>query len=143
MNIKVRKTSWQDYQFCYRLTKRNMQDYFIKHWGKWNPKVFRQNFNPKETKIITKNNRRMGYFALKIKTKFCYLDNLQLSTSIQNKGLGTKLMSLIETQTRKSKKKIIKLTVFKDNPAKKLYDRLGYKITRNNNDNSVLMSKKV
>ena len=49
-------------------------------------------------------------------------------------------MKLIEEQIIKTKANIIRLEVFKDNPAKKLYERFDYKIIKDNWA-SVLMEK--
>ncbi|PIN86825.1 hypothetical protein COV19_03040 [Candidatus Woesearchaeota archaeon CG10_big_fil_rev_8_21_14_0_10_44_13] len=78
-----------------------MLHYFKKYWGGWKPKVFRRDFNSKNTKIILKNNKRVGYYVLKQEKKFTYVGNVQISTLFRGKGIGTYIMKLIERQTMK------------------------------------------
>ncbi|MBI2662499.1 GNAT family N-acetyltransferase [Candidatus Woesearchaeota archaeon] len=113
--IKIRRTTWQE---------------------------FHKDFNPEETKIILKNNRRIGYYALKNKSDHYYIDNVQISPSMKGKGIGTHILKLIEKQVLKTKTKVIKLEVFKDNPAKKLYERFNYKLIKDKKT-SILMEKKI
>ncbi len=141
-SIKIKKSTKQDYQYCYRLTKTNMLDYFTKYWGGWKPEVFRKDFDLKSTKIIFKNNRRVGYYVLKNKEDHFYLDNIQISPILIGKGIGTYLMKKIEKEVSKSNIRKIKLEVFKDNPAKRLYEKFGYKIVKDKGT-SVVMEKKL
>ncbi|EKE26347.1 MAG: GCN5-related N-acetyltransferase [uncultured bacterium (gcode 4)] len=138
--IKIRKAIEQDYKYCYRLTKINMLGYFTKYWGGWKSENFLKNFNHSETNIILKNDRRIGYYVIKNKSDYYYLDNIQISPLMKGKWIGSFIMKLIEEQIIKTKANIIRLEVFKDNPAKKLYERFDYKIIKDNWA-SVLMEK--
>jgi GNAT superfamily N-acetyltransferase len=140
LSLIIRNATKQDYQFCYRLTKQNMLQYFTKYWGGWKSEVFRKDFNPSTTKIILKDNIRVGYYVLKSGPLCCYVDNMQLSRLVRGKGVGTYLMRLLEKQALQQNKKKVQLTVFKDNPAIRLYKKLGYKIKKDKKT-SVLMEK--
>ena len=139
-NLRIRKATWQDYQFCHRLAKRNMSSYVKKYWGGWNSKLYRQNFNPKNTMIVLYKNKRIAFFRIKPEPDCLYLEDMQISGSMRKKGIGTGLMRIIEKKTIQNKTRKIRLTVFKDNPAKKLYERLAFKI-KEDKGNSVLMEK--
>ena len=141
--FNVRKATWQDYQFCYRVTKSSMEDYVIRYFGSWAALNYHKKFDPNEVEIITKNNKRFGYYILKSKPKFLFIDKIHLSGSIRGKGVGTKLIEMIENKAKKSKKESVRLEVFTDNPAKKLYERLGYKIIDKPKDYLLLMEKRV
>ncbi len=145
MNFKsiiIKKATWKDYQYCYRLTKKNMFPYFKKYWGGWNPKAFRKDFNPLETKIILKNNRRIGFYVLQERNNCFYISNIQISPTMTGKGIGTYVLFLIEKQVSETNKNTIQLTVFKDNPAKKLYQKFGYRALKDKGD-SILMKKEI
>jgi ribosomal protein S18 acetylase RimI-like enzyme len=60
---------------------------------------------------------------------------------MQGKGLGTYLIDLVEKETKKHKLRKIRLKVFKDNPAKKLYLRLGYKLIKSEKSDIILEKK--
>ncbi len=140
--LTIRNCTWQDYRYCYTLTKKNMFHYFKKYWGGWKPSEFRNHFNPKDAKMIIKHKRRIGYYVVKIKKNIHHIDNIQISASMRGKGIGAHVLNRIEKQALKSKRQCIQLTVFKENPARKLYERLGYHIIRDNGS-SVLMQKKM
>ena len=125
--LKIRNATRQDYKFCYGITKRHMKHYAIKHLGQWSPSAYRGEFDPEKVKVLTKNNNRLGYYMVTINPKNLYIDKLQISGLIRGKGVGTKLLELIERKAKKLKKKSVQLHVFTDNPSKNLYKRLGYK----------------
>ncbi|HME87116.1 MAG TPA: GNAT family N-acetyltransferase [Candidatus Nanoarchaeia archaeon] len=140
IDITVRNATNKDYLFCYNLHKKSMLGFVKKHWGVWDPKVFRKNFNIEETRIILSKTKRIGFYAVKLRQGCYYLNDIQISTSMQGKGIGTKIMNSIEKQALKLGKNKVQLTVFKDNPAKQLFEKLGYR-TVNDRGDSLSMGK--
>lgn len=126
--LNIRKCTSDDYWFYYNLVKRNMFLYIKKHLGGWNSKVFRKNFNSKNIKIIQYKNRRIGLYDCIPKKGFLFIQNIQLSGNFQKKGIGSLMLRLIEDEAKKRKLNSIRLNVIKDNPARDLYKRFGYKI---------------
>ncbi|RJQ21376.1 GNAT family N-acetyltransferase [Candidatus Woesearchaeota archaeon] len=122
----LRKCTGADYWFVYRLLKSNMLTYFTKHLGGWKPSVFRSDFDKRRISIIEYKNRRVAFTDLEFENDFTYLRNIQLSKFVRRKGLGTVLLTLMEKTTKKRGIHIIRLRVFKENPAKRLYLRHGY-----------------
>ncbi len=60
--------------------------------------------------------------------------HLGIEPSMQGKGLGTKLIELLQAKANKTADSIWVLDVSEENPrAKALYDRLGFKVTKKNN----------
>ena len=139
--IKIRNSSWDDYNYCYTLAKRNMQPVYKKHKLEWKPKIYRKNFVPKFVKLLEYNNRRIGFYRLVFKENSWYLSDLQISGLLRGKGIGTKIMMLLETIVKKKGCNTIKLRVFSDNPAINLYKKLGYKVLEKQGS-SYLMKKK-
>src|SRR3989344_3393107 len=115
--FKIRNCENRDYRFVYNLLKRNMYALFVKHWGRWNPNVFRDNFNKKNIRIIEYKTKRVAFYDFEFKDGFSYIHNVQVSPSRQGKGLGTCLVSLMENETKRHKLKKIRLKVFKNNLA--------------------------
>ena len=122
----VRPAIEADYQYCYRLTKKNMSDLFCRHWGGWIASAFRKGFDVETVTIVIVNRRRAGYFSKKRNQECLYIDNIQLSSSIQGRGIGT---AILERMLREHRSEMICLTTFSDNPAKHLYERLGFTVT--------------
>jgi len=123
----LRPASEADYQYCYRLTKRNMYDLFCRHWGGWNPSKFRQSFHPENISMIIINGRRVGYLSIKNDDIGIYIDNVQLSPALHGRGIGTDVLGEL---LNRHKQDTISLTTFTDNPVKRLYERLGFRVTK-------------
>ena|SRR3989338_77926 len=140
--FRLRNCKDEDYRFVYNLLKKNMEASFVKHWGGWNPKVFREHFNKKNIKIIEHKTKRVAFYDLEFKENFSYIYNVQVSPSMQRKGLGTFLMGLMEKETMNHGLRKIRLKVFKDNPAKKLYLDRGYKRIKDDGS-AVILEKKL
>ena len=104
-----------------------MHDYFSRHWGGWNSTEFRKGFNPENISMIIKNGRRAGYLAIRNDDGGIYIENIQLSPALLNRGIGTDV--LVDFLDR-HKQDNVRLTTFSDNPAKRLYERLGFCITK-------------
>ena len=139
--FKIRNCKDDDYRLVYNLLKRNMYSLFVKHWGRWNPNVFRDDYHKKDIKIVESGARIVAFYDFEFKEKFSYLNNIQIVKSIQGKGLGTFLMDLMEKKIKKNKLKKIRLKVFKDNLARKFYFRIGYKQIKDEGSSSILEKK--
>jgi ribosomal protein S18 acetylase RimI-like enzyme len=132
----------EDYTFTFNLLKENMLDSFIKNWGSWNDKSFKENFHKENIRIIEHENSSVGYIDFKFKPDCGYINNIQLSEKIRGKGLGTHIMKLLERETLNQELKRICLKVFKDNRAVQLYERLGYKPILED-ESSLIMEKEI
>lgn len=139
--IITREAKWTDYNYCYRLARRNMFPYYQKHTIEWSPKNYRENFNIHNITIIELNNRRIGFFKFEIRQDNWYLADLQISRYQRGKGIGKYVMSYIESIATKNTNNLIRLSVFIDNPAVEFYKKIGYKIIENKNSKYLLEKK--
>ena len=123
MDYQLRPAVSGDYAYCYRLTKRNMSALFGRHWGGWAPGAFRKAFRVENTRVVMMGGRRAGYLSVRPEAGAAYLENIQLSARWRGKGIGTQLLTrLIAEHPTVS----LRLTTFADNPARRLYQRLGF-----------------
>jgi len=129
MKYNLRRANEADYEFCYKLTKQNMYDLFCRHWGGWRDSEFRKGFIVDNIQIISAKDKVIGYFSYVINKDSLYIDNIQLASQFQGQGIGTKLLTDFLTQNQHT---LIKLTTFEDNPAKHLYEKLGFKVVVRN-----------
>jgi len=140
--LRIRNCTDEDYRFVHDLLKRNMHALFVKHWGGWDPKVFRDSFNNDNIKIVEYGTRRVAFYDLEFKEGHSYINNVQVSRSMRGKGLGTFLMDLIEKESKEHDVGKIRLKVFKDNPARGLYLELGYSQIKDEGP-AVILEKKI
>jgi ribosomal protein S18 acetylase RimI-like enzyme len=125
IKYQLRPATEADYQYCYDLLKQNMFELFSHHWGGWKPDAFRQDFRPANTAIVTIEGRDIGYFSLKETEVGLYLENIQLLPFVQGRGIGTVILKRI---LQDNASEPIELTTFTDNPAMRLYERLGFEV---------------
>ncbi|WP_041366632.1 GNAT family N-acetyltransferase [Methylophaga frappieri] len=125
VNYDLRRANEGDYEFCYKLTKQNMYDLFCRHWGGWFDSEFRKGFVADNIQIIRVRDKAIGYFSYVINKDSLYIDNIQLASQFQGQGIGTKLLTDFLTKNQNT---VIRLTTFEDNPAKHLYEKLGFKV---------------
>ncbi len=142
LEFNIRKYTGNDYRFCYNISKRSMSPYIDKYWGGWNPKIFREYFSKGNVRIVEYRNRRIGLYVFEFKKDHSYINNIQISRQFRKKGLGALLMNLIEKESKERKLSKIQLGIFKENPAIKLYERLGYKKIKDCGS-SIIMEKKI
>ena len=138
----IRKCKMSDYNFCYALVEKTLSSYF-KEYGFWDKDKFKNNFcdNYLRIKIMKKGKRRIGFYEISKdeKCKNClYIHKVFISPFYQKKGIGTFLMNYFETLNYKK----IRLTVLKNNPVKKFYRKLGFKVISKKN-HRLLMEKNI
>ena len=126
MEYKLRKCTENDYAFCHKVTKVNMYHLFCRHWGGWVQSEFRKGFVCENIRIILSSQKPIGYICQKDDGNSVYLDNIQLLPQYQNQGIGTRVLNDFMAEYPKST--TFRLTTFEDNPAKKLYERLGFRV---------------
>jgi len=90
--------------------------------------VFRVNDSFECSHLITASGIQVGALKFRELDSKIEVMQIQIHPESQGKGLGKKVMEQVIEQS-KNKQKIIELTVLKANPAKSLYQRLGFSIT--------------
>lgn len=125
MNINFRKIEPEDIEFLWRLHNAALKDYVSKTWGwdeKWQRENFTKNFDPAEGEVIVFEDKDIGYFWVIEKENEILLASIRLLPEFQNKGIGTQLIKNLIAESSKP----VALQVLKINPARKLYERLGF-----------------
>jgi len=121
----------EDFDFLYDLRRATMKDYVVQTWGKWDEEWqrshFREHFNPAVCRIITFQGQDVGVLSLVEREGEVFLGNIEVSPDYQGKGIGTFVIrSVLKEAHRKGKP--VALQVLKVNPARRLYERLGFSV---------------
>lgn len=149
MGLVIDNYSEEDYEFLLKINRSNMKDYIDRHFDVgWTDERHRVDFDDfiKNGKIYTLKYKKdiIGFFAFIVnKDKFLDLKELQIKTKFQGKGFGKECFLFIEEQVKKYKLNGIILTVFLDNPAKKLYEKLGFKKVKNRFEGKAILMQKI
>lgn len=133
MKYAFRPCTLEDFDFLFELKNQNFKKYLEKNFG-WNDEEQKYklkedlNLHLEHKKIILLDNKPIGIYV----THFTdngdlYINEISILKEYQNKGIGT---DIIAKQLENNKINGIRtiLQVFKDNPAKKLYERFGFKV---------------
>jgi ribosomal protein S18 acetylase RimI-like enzyme len=130
--VQLRPATLQDADFLYRLHKAAMQHYVAQTWKweeAWQQQHFRQHFDPSTCQIIVSQGQAVGVLAVVRDASAVYLHNIEVLPAYQGHGLGTYLISALLAEAHHSGRPLV-LQVLKVNPARHLYARLGFTITK-------------
>ncbi len=132
-SIETRTAAEADYDFLYDLHRRAFRSNVEATWGwdeEWQVRHFREHFNPARCEIIVCDGRDAGCLRVLDETDCIFVDYIAILPDYQNQGLGTRLLR--DIQVRAAAKKIpVRLSVLTVNPARRLYERLGFRVVEN------------
>jgi ribosomal protein S18 acetylase RimI-like enzyme len=127
-DITLRPASRDDYDFLWALLVDTMRPYVEATWG-WDEAYqrarFRDHFDPSRQDIVLVDGIAAGVFRVERREDCTFLSNIGITPAYQGRGIGTRLIQdlLDEGQARGV---TVKLQVLKVNPARSLYERLGF-----------------
>jgi GNAT superfamily N-acetyltransferase len=116
----------EDLPFARELTRVNMRDYYARHGFIWQAQAFDAQWPLRESYRVHKLDRLIGFLGFTIEQGCLYLRDVQLIEAYRAEGVGSWLMHCVGKIARERGCTLIRLKVFKSNPATQLYLRLGY-----------------
>ena len=149
MGFKIDKFIRKDTDRVQEICKENMKDYFVKYYESgWSDEVnknYCSNFLNEGGTIYTLrfNSKVIGVIMIKIQGKCLYISELQLNSNYQGKGYGTECLLFVEKLARDFNCSCIELSVFLQNPAKKLYEKFGFTMIEHKSTHQILMRKEL
>lgn len=133
MEYTFRDCTLDDFDFLFDLKKQNFKWYVDKIWG-WRDDEQKERLKNdlkdhlSHKKIILIDRCPAGVYASHItENGDFFINEISLLNEYQGKGIGRNILEKQLEENRKNNIRTI-LQVFKDNPAKRLYERLGFKI---------------
>lgn len=133
MEYSFKNCTLDDFDFLFELKKENFKWYVNKIWG-WNDDDQKQRLKQDleehlaNKRIILVDSKKVGVYVVHTtESGDLFINEISILKEYQNKGIGRKIL---EEQLKENRKKGIRtiLQVFKDNPAKSLYKKLGFKV---------------
>lgn len=129
MEIRLRPITEADYDFLRRLHNAALKRYVEETWGwdeEWQARDFREKFDPNAGNVINVDGVDAGLWWVAERDDEIVLVSIRLLPEFQRRGIGTRLIrGLTENSDRP-----VRLKVLKVNPARRLYERLGFSISR-------------
>ena len=129
--ISFRSATRQDYDFAWRLYSTTIRDITEALIG-WNEikqsASFADQWRPEEVRVIVADGIDIGWLQTALVSDTVFLKQLYIDPSCQRMGIGTWVMGIVIAEASK-KHMPVALAVMKNNPAQRLYNRLGFLIT--------------
>lgn len=116
----------EDAAFAHDLTYANMHAYVARHWGGWDREVFFVNYRLSENWIGWRGDERVGLARLRVEPPTVVVEDLQVPVAEQNQGYGSAMLADIAALARERGCRRLRLRVFDENPARRLYLRVGF-----------------
>ena len=141
MRIALRPARLDDFDFCAGLYFSGMEETIrqLKLDMAAQAANLRNRWNVTEVEIITCDNADIGWVQVSLQDDTIYLGQIFIESVFQRRGIGTEIIAgLIGEADRTGR--TITLGVVKSNPARSLYERLGFRIT-NEDDRKFYMRR--
>lgn len=127
----LRPATAADYAFLRALHRATMRDYVDQTWG-WDEASqaarFEETFDPARQQIIVAAGEDIGVLIVERRPDALFLAEIAIHPTRQGRGLGTAVIADILADARRHGLPVA-LQVLRVNPARRLYERLGFAIT--------------
>jgi predicted GNAT family N-acyltransferase len=126
--IALRPATYGDLDFIFGLQKTTMHDYVDQLWG-WDDEeqqaYLRERFDPARERMILLDGNEIGVIATEERETEIFLSKLYILPQYQRQGIGSQLIRRL-LDTAWALDLPVTLRVMKTNPARRLYERLGF-----------------
>jgi ribosomal protein S18 acetylase RimI-like enzyme len=128
--FRLRPATRADQAFLYELHRAAVGSYVSAVWG-WNEPDQRRRFarwlRSGGTDVVEVAGEPVGCLQVRDEGAEVYLARIELMPAWQRRGLGTALVSGVVARAA-ARGRAVSLHVFGDNPARRLYERLGFRV---------------
>ncbi|MCC6414784.1 MAG: GNAT family N-acetyltransferase [Opitutaceae bacterium] len=132
MSHTLRAATAADRDWLWTLSRATMKTHVEQTWGRWDDveqaERFQKNFQPQRLQIIVVNGHDAGLLHVERTPADIFLASILLAAEFQNRGLGTAILHSLLAEAHREKLPL-RLQVLKVNPARRLYERLGFTVT--------------
>ena len=126
--LALRLATAQDLPFARTLTRRGMLTYYLRHDLLWLDEAFDVAWAGRENWLICQEDRLVGFVSLSRDDNALYIRELHILEDFRRQGAGSWVLEQMFAKARAESRGYLRLTVFKTNPAKRLYQRQGLSI---------------
>ncbi|MCL6701471.1 GNAT family N-acetyltransferase [Pseudomonas sp. T1.Ur] len=128
MSFQWRAAEVGDIDFVRQLTCRNMLPYYLRHDLLWQDEAFDLAWVIRQNWIIHRDDQALGFVSLSRDARALYIRELQIDPAFRRQGAGTWAIGQVWGMVALEHRPALRLTVFKDNPARALYERMGLQV---------------
>ncbi|WP_438767732.1 GNAT family N-acetyltransferase [Kushneria sp. TE3] len=129
-----------DLRFAQQLVEETMSPYWQKRRMVFSRQLFKDQWVRLETAIILRNEQRAGLIAWDVVDNIHYLRELHLTAPWRGQGIGAGVLANWIARQESLGARKMRLKVFAENPARRLYERMGFQPMSNAGDISGLLN---
>jgi ribosomal protein S18 acetylase RimI-like enzyme len=133
----LRPANVDDAPLFYSVIDRTMREFIIATWGAWNEARVQsesaETSRSPNAQVIQIGDLSVGVFVVARDPTYIQLEQIYLLPEYQRMGIGTTLLNNLIVEASQSKIPI-RLRVMTINPAKKLYERVGFVVSESTPD---------
>ena len=115
----------------YEIHRAALSEYVRQTWGAWDEpwqqKFWGQHWPPHRQAIVARGELA-GYLEVEPRPESLWVANIELHPRFQSRGIGTSILRDVQARARDAGQHVT-LQVLRVNPAKRLYERLGFRTT--------------
>jgi GNAT superfamily N-acetyltransferase len=130
--LALRRASEPDRNFIFEAFKISMREYVEWAWG-WNEEFQRSGFwanlAVQNFQLICDGGQNAGALYVEESTQNHWVRTIFLIPEFQGRGVGSAVLAQEVVRAKAAHKPLV-LKVIKINPAKRLYDRMGFKVVQ-------------
>lgn len=141
MEITLVGVSESDKELAETLARENMANYYAQRGLIWQPELFLQSWPDTENYRIHWQRSLAGFVRFQAYSGILTIRDLQLYPDFRKQGIGTQALDVLENMARLRGCHLLRLSVFKENPACALYLRRGFSPVEE--ENAVLRLQKI
>ena len=129
IEIELRQATVEDTKFLWDVFHIAMKDYITQTRGEWNEQreesQFRDQLDLSAAQVIRSKNLEVGFIMAPIKDNARWIHTICIVPEHQNRGIGTEVVRSVIAEAETQNMPLY-LSVLKVNPARRLYERLGF-----------------
>jgi len=129
LKVELRQATVADTKFFWDVFRVSMKDYITQTRGEWNEQreesQFRHQLHLSAAQAILSKNLEVGFIMAPIQDNARWIHTICIVPEHQNRGIGTEVIRSIIAETETGEMPLY-LSVLKVNPARRLYERLGF-----------------
>jgi ribosomal protein S18 acetylase RimI-like enzyme len=136
--LDLRPATPDDFEWSHDMTRANMEEYVVRHWGPWSREIFTANYRKGRNYILWIAGIRAGYLRLLPQPPVLFIDDLQIAPKYQRQGHGTAILAHLNRLLPQWDCRALRLRVYHENPARRLYLRVGFREIQRHEGTSIL-----
>ncbi|WOE77273.1 GNAT family N-acetyltransferase [Pseudomonas protegens] len=126
--FQLRPAAEADLAFARDLTRSTMLRYYIRNDLLWLDEAFDVAWAGRENLLICSGAEVLGFVSLSRDLRAVYIRELHVLEAWRGQGAGAWTLLQVMERARSERRGLLRLTVFKGNPAQRLYERMGLKV---------------